>query len=310
MSERKKKYQRITGYNKFIGKTGVYYCSYGTRCFVLLEDGSINKSNSFEPKIEVNNIDDIIDFDIQQKPTINGLYPEEVIAKIYSIPEVNINKIAILENISDLDKLQNTGDSDFMVAPIYKNNHFISAVVHFIDPLQNNGTDREIFVFDSEQKDNIPYIGIADGLIADPRLLNYQDLQGESGTCAYFTAEFIAGASKVNNFQALYDICKKGEIQHYVYDQVKEILNRNGKDLDKLRIGSSKQTPNSLDNENLGFGKLLYNQFLSEKECYNTQPTIRSIIQKTEDSHYWRNKIRKSKSAPNLSKTGHTPRGI
>lgn len=253
-------------------------------------------------------IDDLLNFNLQKK-TITPLYSDEVIAKIYSIPEVDTNKIAIIDEISELDTLPNTSGSDFMVVPILKKNHFISAVVHFIDPSQNKGKDREIFVFDSEQKDSIPYIGIADGLIAEPQLLNKINLQGKSGTCGYFTAEFIAEASKVDNFQNLYNICREERMQHYVYNQVKEILSRNGKDLDKLRVDLG-QNPNSLDNEYRGFGKLLYNQFLFEKECSNSQPAIYRPIQKTEDSHYWRNKVKRSKSAPNLSKTWHTPGGI
>lgn len=36
-----------------------------------------------------------------------------------------------------------------------------------------------------------------------------------------------------------------------------------------------------------------------------SQQKLRQVPQKTEDSHYWRNKVRKSTSAPSLSKTGH-----
>ena len=90
-----------------------------------------------------------------------------------------------------------------MIAPIYKNGHFVSAIVHFVNPSENNGIDREIFVFDSQQENDIPYINKSNGLKSDPKLLNKINLQGNSGTCGYFTDEFISLVSQFKSFEAL-----------------------------------------------------------------------------------------------------------
>ncbi len=160
----------------------------------LREDGTIIPDDK--------TIDNLLNFNLKND-RITGLYPEEVIAKFYSIPGTDSSRIAIIDNIFDLDRLPNTSNSDFMIAPIYKNGHFVSAIVHFVNPSENNGIDREIFVFDSQQENDIPYINKSDGLKSDPKLLNKINLQGNSGTCGYFTAEFISLVSQFKSFEAL-----------------------------------------------------------------------------------------------------------
>lgn len=190
-----------------------------------------------------------------------------------------------------------------MVAPIKKDGHFVTAVVHFLPQQQAGDPDREIFVFDSEQKDSTPYISRSDGLRANPQLLNDLNSQGKSGTCGYFTAEFMGLASQFDNFQDLRLKCEFKQMQIYVYDQVKKILERNEKDLDQLH----KSYDGLIRSFNeVGYGKIPDNRLSSPfKHSLNQLPIKQSKSQPNIQSHYWRNKIRKSKSTPNLSKAGH-----
>lgn len=268
------------------------------------------KSSAFaiEPMVSnINTIDDLLNFNLQKK-MIRGLFPEEVIVKAYyNTPEINRNKIAILDGISDLDTLVNSGNTDFMVAPIYKDEHFISAVVHFIDPPKDDGKNREIFVFDSQQENDVPYINTSDGLNENPQLLNTINLQGNSETCGYFTAEFIGLASQFPSFEALWNNCiNVGEVQRYIYNKVSEILERNSKNLDRLH-GSHINLIRSLNRMGSGVGycKLSPRIKYSSDQQYSKQSESQPSIQKSESSHYWRDKVKRSKSTPNLSKTGY-----
>ncbi len=259
--------------------TSIFYKTYNEVFAELREDGTIIPNDK--------TIDNLLNFNLKND-RITGLYPEEVIAKFRSIPGTDSSRIAIIDNIFDLDRLPNTSNSDFMIAPIYKNGHFVSAIVHFVNPSENNGIDREIFVFDSQQENDIPYINKSDGLKSDPKLLNKINLQGNSGTCGYFTAEFISLASRFKSFEALRNNCiNVGRVQKYIYEKVNETLKRNDKYLNQLH-GSYDNlvcTFNRLGNS-VGYGKKY------DTKQSKSQPNLKL--------YYWRNKIRKNKSVPDI----------
>lgn len=255
----------------------------------------------------ISTIDDLLNFNLQKK-TITGLYPEEVIAKAYHNNQ-NTSRIAIVDNISDLNTLNNRGGSDFMVAPIYKDEHFISAIVHFTDSAKYSSKNREIFVFDSQQENNTPHIGIYDGLNENPQLLNTMNLQGKSKTCGYFTAEFLSKASEFEKFQDLQEFCAKGQMQNHVYNQVRNILKNGNKNLDKLH-GSYDGL--KIIGIGVGYGKISDNKFSSQfnylDQIHIKQSKSQSLPKKRpEKSYYWRNmiernRVKRNTSTPNIPK--------
>ncbi len=122
-----------------------------------------------------------------------------------------------------------------------------------------------------------------------------------------FQAEFIGLASQFPSFEALRNNCiNVGEVQRYIYNKVSEILERNSKNLDRLH-GSHINLIRSLNRmgSGVGYGKLSPRIKYSSDQQYSKQSESQPSIQKSESSHYWRDKVKRSKSTPNLSKTGY-----
>lgn len=151
----------------------------------------------------------IIDFNLKFIKSIGhreGLYPEELLACLQGT-----DKYKEIENISDLETLTSDIDSDFLLCPIYKEGHFLTAIVNF----KGDGS-RDIYIFDSEQKSKEDlYISTKDGLSENPQILCAENLQEESGLCWLFTIEFIKKASSYGNFNGLRESFSNCSMQGY-----------------------------------------------------------------------------------------------
>ena len=160
-----------------------------------------------------------------------GLLAEEVCLLVKE------TKCPILNKINELNSIPKQNKQDFIVTPILKNNHFISAVVYFLNNEPNLPTDRQIYIFDSHQQNTTPFLTQQDG-INECLLLNMENLQGNSNSCGYFTIEFIKEASKCRNFIELYTKCQNHEMQKIIYQKVKKLFKDHKQNLDNL-IGTN-----------------------------------------------------------------------
>ncbi|MDR0571692.1 MAG: hypothetical protein LBG48_02445, partial [Rickettsiales bacterium] len=155
--------------------------------------------------------EELIKFNLAKK-TITGLLGDELLCfAIAKISDENRKKVVALDEIQDLDTVENSGGTDFILTPIIKKNpdgllrHWVTAVVHF-----KEDESRDICLFDSQQTDETPFIGKEDGLQNDCILLNHEDWQKSSKACGYFSFNFIARAAMCKDFNELCTCIENG----------------------------------------------------------------------------------------------------
>lgn len=153
----------------------------------------------------------------------------------YKVFEEEFNKMNNDELIIDLGIRNNIDyQKDFAIVPIKFHGHFVTFIIYLLDNsiylFDSSTTTLGKWTKDENNEDLHEYNPNEDGVNEtlygnlNIEILNTLDLQGNSGTCGFYTAAFCVEASRCQSFDELKSLCESGEMQARVAKRVSNII--------------------------------------------------------------------------------------